>query len=105
MLCTASSDSVLPQIMRKLEHVGIKDSTVGLVIPTGYSFNLHAFSFYLTLATVFISAWEGDIDRARAQRVLNGVHGSGRRPAFGRQRGLNRTVTRPGACAQESARA
>ncbi len=52
---TASSDSVLPQIMRKLEHMGIKDSTVGLVIPTGYSFNLDAFSIYLTLATVFIA--------------------------------------------------
>ena len=41
--------------MRKLERLGIKDSTVGLVIPTGYSFNLDAFSLYLTLATVFIA--------------------------------------------------
>lgn len=41
---TAWSDAVLPQTMRKLEHLGIKDSTVGLVIPTGYSFNLDAFS-------------------------------------------------------------
>ena len=41
--------------MRKLEHLGIRDSTVGLVIPTGYSFNLDAFSLYLTLATVFIA--------------------------------------------------
>lgn len=52
---TASSDAVLPQTMRKLEHLGIKDSTVGLVIPTGYSFNLDAFSIYLTLAAVFIA--------------------------------------------------
>lgn len=52
---TASSDCVLPQIMRKLERLGIKDSTVGLVVPTGYSFNLDAFSLYLTLATVFIA--------------------------------------------------
>ncbi len=52
---TASSDSVLPQVMRKLERLGIKDSTVGLVIPTGYSFNLDAFSLYLTLATLFIA--------------------------------------------------
>ena len=52
---TASSDCVLPQVMRKLERLGIKDSTVGLVIPTGYSFNLDAFSLYLTLATVFIA--------------------------------------------------
>jgi aerobic C4-dicarboxylate transport protein len=55
VLATASSDSVLPQIMRKLERLGVKDSTVGLVIPTGYSFNLDAFSIYLTLAVVFIA--------------------------------------------------
>ena len=55
VLGTASSDSVLPQIMRKLEAMGIKDSTVGLVIPTGYSFNLDGFSIYLTLAAVFIA--------------------------------------------------
>lgn len=55
VLGTASSDSVLPQVMRKLERLGIKESTVGLVIPTGYSFNLDAFSIYLTLAAVFIA--------------------------------------------------
>jgi aerobic C4-dicarboxylate transport protein len=55
VLATASSDAVLPQIMRKLVRLGVKDSVVGLVIPTGYSFNLDAFSIYLTLATVFIA--------------------------------------------------
>ena len=55
VLATASSDAVLPQIMRKLERMGAKPSVVGLVIPTGYSFNLDAFSIYLTLATVFIA--------------------------------------------------
>jgi len=55
VLATASSDAVLPQIMRKLEWMGVKKSVVGLVIPTGYSFNLDAFSVYLTLATVFIA--------------------------------------------------
>jgi aerobic C4-dicarboxylate transport protein len=55
VLATASSDAVLPQIMRKLERMGVKQSVVGLVIPTGYSFNLDAFSIYLTLATVFIA--------------------------------------------------
>jgi aerobic C4-dicarboxylate transport protein len=55
VLATASSDAVLPQIMRKLERMGVKDSVVGLVIPTGYSFNLDAFSIYLTLAVVFIA--------------------------------------------------
>jgi aerobic C4-dicarboxylate transport protein len=55
VLGTASSDAVLPQIMRKLERMGVKPSVVGLVVPTGYSFNLDAFSIYLTLATVFIA--------------------------------------------------
>ncbi|MGA7429161.1 MAG: dicarboxylate/amino acid:cation symporter [Xanthobacteraceae bacterium] len=55
VLATASSDAVLPQIMRKLERMGVKNSVVGLVIPTGYSFNLDAFSIYLTLAVVFIA--------------------------------------------------
>jgi aerobic C4-dicarboxylate transport protein len=55
VLATASSDAVLPQIMRKLEWMGVKKSVVGLVVPTGYSFNLDAFSIYLTLATVFIA--------------------------------------------------
>ena len=55
VLATASSDAVLPQVMRKLERLGVKDSVVGLVIPTGYSFNLDAFSIYLTLAVVFIA--------------------------------------------------
>jgi aerobic C4-dicarboxylate transport protein len=41
--------------MRKMEQLGISPSTVGLVIPTGYSFNLDAFSIYLTLAAVFIA--------------------------------------------------
>jgi aerobic C4-dicarboxylate transport protein len=55
VLATASSDAVLPQIMRKLERLGVRDSVVGLVVPTGYSFNLDAFSIYLTLAVVFIA--------------------------------------------------
>ncbi|VVE75341.1 C4-dicarboxylate transporter DctA [Pandoraea anapnoica] len=55
VLGTASSDAVLPAIMRKLEWMGIKKSTVGLVVPTGYSFNLDGFSIYLTLAVIFIA--------------------------------------------------
>src|SRR6201987_4007260 len=55
VLATASSDAVLPQIMRKLERMGVREEVVGLVIPTGYSFNLDAFSIYLTLAVVFIA--------------------------------------------------
>ncbi|TAM42696.1 MAG: C4-dicarboxylate transporter DctA [Burkholderiaceae bacterium] len=55
VLATTSSDAVLPQIMSKLKRMGIRDSTVGLVVPTGYSFNLDAFSIYITLAAVFIA--------------------------------------------------
>jgi aerobic C4-dicarboxylate transport protein len=55
VLATASSDAVLSQIMRKLENMGVEESVVGLVIPTGYSFNLDAFSIYLTLVVVFIA--------------------------------------------------
>jgi aerobic C4-dicarboxylate transport protein len=55
VLGTSSSESVLPRIMAKMENLGAKKSTVGLVIPTGYSFNLDAFSIYLTLAVVFIA--------------------------------------------------
>jgi len=55
VFATTSSDSVLPQIMAKLRNMGIRESTVGLVIPTGYSFNLDAFSIYITLAAVFIA--------------------------------------------------
>jgi aerobic C4-dicarboxylate transport protein len=55
VLATASSDAVLPQIMRKLEAMGVEEEVVGLVVPTGYSFNLDAFSIYLTLAVVFIA--------------------------------------------------
>jgi aerobic C4-dicarboxylate transport protein len=55
VLATASSDAVLPQIMRKLEYMGVHKSVVGLVVPTGYSFNLDAFSIYLTLAVVFLA--------------------------------------------------
>ena len=59
VLATASSDAVLPQVMRKLEELGVRKSVVGLVIPTGYSFNLDAFSIYLTLAVVFIAQATG----------------------------------------------
>jgi len=55
VFATTSSDAVLPQVMAKLKAMGIRDSTVGLVIPTGYSFNLDAFSIYITLAAVFIA--------------------------------------------------
>jgi len=55
VLGTSSSESVLPRMMAKMENLGVKKSTVGLVIPTGYSFNLDGTSIYLTMAAVFVA--------------------------------------------------
>jgi aerobic C4-dicarboxylate transport protein len=55
VLGTSSSESVLPRMMAKLVNLGVKKSTVGLVIPTGYSFNLDGTSIYLTLAALFVA--------------------------------------------------
>ncbi len=55
VLGTSSSESVLPRMMAKLEKAGAAKSTVGLVIPTGYSFNLDGTAIYLTMAAVFIA--------------------------------------------------
>ena len=55
VLGTSSSESVLPRMMAKMENLGVRKSTVGLVIPTGYSFNLDGTSIYLTMAAVFIA--------------------------------------------------
>ncbi|OTG59177.1 C4-dicarboxylate transporter [Acinetobacter sp. ANC 3903] len=55
VLGTSSSESVLPRMLKKLEIVGCEKSVVGLVIPTGYSFNLDGTSIYLTMAAIFIA--------------------------------------------------
>ncbi len=55
VLGTSSSESVLPRMMEKLENLGARKSVVGLVIPTGYSFNLDGTSIYLTMAAVFVA--------------------------------------------------
>ncbi len=52
---TASSETVLPNLMEKLEHLGCEKSVVGLVLPLGYSFNLAGTAIYLTLAAMFIA--------------------------------------------------
>ena len=52
---TASSETVLPRIMEKMERLGCQRSVVGLVVPTGYSFNLDGTAIYMTMATVFIA--------------------------------------------------
>lgn len=55
VLGTSSSESVLPRMLVKMEALGCKKSVVGLVIPTGYSFNLDGTSIYLTMAAIFIA--------------------------------------------------
>ena len=55
VLGTSSSESALPQLMEKLERLGASKSVVGLVVPTGYSFNLDGTNIYMTLATLFIA--------------------------------------------------
>ncbi|MBH8585505.1 MULTISPECIES: dicarboxylate/amino acid:cation symporter [Thermoactinomyces] len=59
VLGTSSSESVLPQMMEKMEKAGCSKSVVGLVIPTGYSFNLDGTSIYLTMAVVFLAQVSG----------------------------------------------
>lgn len=55
VLGTSSSETVLPQMMHKLERLGAERSVVGLVIPTGYSFNLDGTNIYITLAVLFLA--------------------------------------------------
>ncbi len=55
VLGTSSSETVLPHMMQKMKRLGASDSVVGLVIPTGYSFNLDGTNIYMTLATLFLA--------------------------------------------------
>ena len=55
VLATSSSESALPRLMGKLENLGCGKSVVGLVVPTGYSFNLDGTSIYLTMAAIFVA--------------------------------------------------
>ena len=55
VLGTSSSETVLPHMMQKMERLGASKSVVGLVIPTGYSFNLDGTNIYMTLATLFLA--------------------------------------------------
>jgi aerobic C4-dicarboxylate transport protein len=55
VLGTSSSETVLPHLMQKMEHLGASKSVVGLVVPTGYSFNLDGTNIYMTLATLFLA--------------------------------------------------
>jgi aerobic C4-dicarboxylate transport protein len=68
VLGTSSSESALPQLMAKLERLGCSKSVVGLVVPTGYSFNLDGTNIYMTLATLFIAQALG-VDLTFGQQI------------------------------------
>lgn len=88
VLGTSSSETVLPRMMAKLENLGCTKSVVGLVIPTGYSFNLDGTSIYLTMAAIFVAqATNTPLDLTQTLTILGvlmltskgaaGVTGSG----------------------------
>ncbi|HET6625509.1 MAG TPA: cation:dicarboxylase symporter family transporter [Nocardioidaceae bacterium] len=60
ILSTSSSESALPRLIAKMEHAGVDKTTVGVVVPTGYSFNLDGTAIYLTMASLFIASAMGD---------------------------------------------
>jgi aerobic C4-dicarboxylate transport protein len=60
ILSTSSSESALPRLIAKMEHVGVSRSVVGITVPTGYSFNLDGTAIYLTMASLFIAEAMGD---------------------------------------------
>jgi aerobic C4-dicarboxylate transport protein len=68
VLGTSSSESALPRIMAKLEHLGCAKPVVGLVVPTGYSFNLDGTSIYMTMAAIFV-AQAGGVNLTLSQEL------------------------------------
>jgi len=88
VLGTSSSESVLPSMMQKMEQFGCSKSVVGLVIPTGYSFNLDGTSIYLSMSVIFLlQAFNVDLSIAQQLTIIGilmisskgaaGVTGSG----------------------------
>ena len=69
VLGTSSSESALPSLMQKMEKAGCKKSEVGLVVPTGYSFNLDGTNIYMTLAALFI-AQACDVELSIGQQIM-----------------------------------
>jgi aerobic C4-dicarboxylate transport protein len=60
ILSTSSSESALPRLIAKMEHLGVSKPVVGIAVPTGYSFNLDGTAIYLTMASLFIAESMGD---------------------------------------------
>jgi aerobic C4-dicarboxylate transport protein len=73
VLGTSSSESVLPNVMRKLEHLGASSKVVRLTVPTGYSFNLDGTAIYLTLAALFVAQAQDVALGLGAQLALIGI--------------------------------
>ena len=60
IVATSSSETALPRLIAKMEHAGVSKSVAGIVVPTGYSFNLDGTAIYLTMASLFIAEALGD---------------------------------------------
>jgi aerobic C4-dicarboxylate transport protein len=60
IVSTSSSESALPRLIAKMEHVGVSKPVVGITVPTGYSFNLDGTAIYLTMASLFVAQAVGD---------------------------------------------
>ena len=60
IVSTSSSETALPRLIAKMEHAGVSQPVVGIVVPTGYSFNLDGTAIYLTMASLFIAEALGD---------------------------------------------
>ncbi|MBQ1116593.1 cation:dicarboxylate symporter family transporter [Streptomyces anulatus] len=60
ILSTSSSESALPRLIAKMEHLGVSKPVVGITVPTGYSFNLDGTAIYLTMSSLFIANAMGD---------------------------------------------
>jgi len=60
IVSTSSSESALPRLIAKMEHLGVSKPVVGITVPTGYSFNLDGTAIYLTMASLFIASAMGD---------------------------------------------
>ena len=70
IFATSSSESALPRLIAKMEHLGVQQATVGVVVPTGYSFNLDGTAIYLTMASLFIADAMGNPLSVSAQISL-----------------------------------
>ena len=74
IVATSSSESALPRLIAKMEHAGVQPATVGIVVPTGYSFNLDGTAIYLTMASLFIADAMGNPLSIGEQSGPAGVH-------------------------------